>query len=154
MLKCSRLRWVCAPQYLLAGTSTSPRLSNSRRIPVACRPIGISRICGASSLASLMIGTLLLDSLPASPRGPAAIDDIGPGEVAARGGEDVHQPAERPEREQRPSPSRSPVTTFPPSSARALTQMTIGRYGTWIRSPWALVFLAMLASLAGLTRSA
>src|SRR6266581_4491229 len=49
MLKCSRLRWVWAPQYLLAGTSTSPRLSNSRRIPLASRPMGRSRIFGAVS---------------------------------------------------------------------------------------------------------
>ena len=44
MLKCSRLRCVCAPQYRSAGTSTSPRLSNSRRVPVASSPIGRSRI--------------------------------------------------------------------------------------------------------------
>src|SRR6266478_6527322 len=51
MLKCWRLRWVWAPQYRLAGTSTSPRLSNSRRIPLASRPMGRSRILGAWSLA-------------------------------------------------------------------------------------------------------
>src|SRR5260370_224283 len=59
MLKCSRLRWVCAPQYRSAGTSTSPRLSNSRRIPVACKPMGRSRIFGAASLASVMMRCLL-----------------------------------------------------------------------------------------------
>src|SRR5271156_5196903 len=32
MLKCSSERWVCAPQSLSAGTSTSPRLSVSLRI--------------------------------------------------------------------------------------------------------------------------
>src|SRR5262245_8471719 len=55
MLKCSRLRWVWASQYRLAGTSTSPRLSNSRRIPVASRPMGMSRIFGALSLVSVMM---------------------------------------------------------------------------------------------------
>src|SRR5262249_11752426 len=32
MLKCSSERWVCAPQSLSAGTSTTPRLSVSRRM--------------------------------------------------------------------------------------------------------------------------
>src|ERR1700680_1049839 len=34
MLKCSSERWVCAPQSLSAGTSTSPRLSVSLRMSV------------------------------------------------------------------------------------------------------------------------
>src|SRR5579863_1353382 len=34
MLKCSSERWVCAPQSLSAGTSTSPRLSVSLRMLV------------------------------------------------------------------------------------------------------------------------
>src|SRR5262249_33691185 len=67
MLKCSRLRWVCAPQYRSAGTSTLPRLSNSCRIPVACRPIGKSRILGAWSLVFVMTR-----SLPTRACGPPA----------------------------------------------------------------------------------
>ena len=55
MLKCSRLRWVWAPQYLSAGTSTSPRLSNSRRVPVAASPIGILSTVGAISPLSVTI---------------------------------------------------------------------------------------------------
>ena len=34
MLKCSSERWVCAPHSLSSGTSTTPRLSLSFRIPV------------------------------------------------------------------------------------------------------------------------
>src|SRR5579859_1710319 len=59
MLKCCRLRWVWAPQYRSAGTCTSPRLSNSRRVPVARSPIGTSRTFGSVSLAMAMMGTLL-----------------------------------------------------------------------------------------------
>ena len=59
MLKCSRLRWVCAPQYLFAGTSTSPRLSNSRRIPVASSPMGMSRIFGVWLSVTVMVWVLL-----------------------------------------------------------------------------------------------
>src|ERR1700722_11342339 len=33
MLKCSSERWVCAPQSFSAGTSTTPRLSVSCRVP-------------------------------------------------------------------------------------------------------------------------
>src|SRR6202007_1889344 len=33
MLKCSSERWVCAPHSLSAGTSTTPRLSVSCRVP-------------------------------------------------------------------------------------------------------------------------
>src|SRR5689334_10775189 len=69
MLKCARLRWVCAPQYRLAGTSTSPRLSNSRRTPVASRPIGRSRISGISSLASVMTCRLPIEARDRRPAG-------------------------------------------------------------------------------------
>src|ERR1700746_1159352 len=65
MLKCSRLRWVCAPQYRLAGTSTSPRLSNSRRAPEASSPIGMSRISGAWVSGPAMVGrSLVVGRLP------------------------------------------------------------------------------------------
>ena len=37
ILKFSSERWVCAPQYRSAGTSTSPMLSRSMRVPIACR---------------------------------------------------------------------------------------------------------------------
>src|SRR5262245_54432678 len=63
MLKCCRLRWVCAPQYLFAGTSTSPRLSNSRRIPVVFKPMGMSRILGALAFVSVTMRTLLTPQL-------------------------------------------------------------------------------------------
>ena len=59
ILKCCRLRSVCAPQYRSAGTSTSPRLSNSRRIPVASSPMVRSRIFGASSFVAVMVRALL-----------------------------------------------------------------------------------------------
>src|SRR6476469_7431852 len=41
MLKCSRDRWVCAPQYLSAGTSISPIESLSMRASVfsSCRSL-------------------------------------------------------------------------------------------------------------------
>src|SRR5450432_985404 len=50
MLKCSRLRWVCAPQYRWAGTSTWPRLSDSCRVPAASSPMGRSWISGVASV--------------------------------------------------------------------------------------------------------
>src|SRR5208283_1162879 len=68
MLKCSRLRWVCAPQYLSAGTSTSPRLSNSRRIPAASSPIGRSKIFGVWLSVSVIVCVLPFCSLLAPPK--------------------------------------------------------------------------------------
>src|SRR5262249_62340717 len=40
MLKCSRVRCVCAPQSLAAGTLTGPRLSCSTRVAVMADPPG------------------------------------------------------------------------------------------------------------------
>ena len=37
MRKFSRLRWVCAPQYLSSGTSTGPIVSDSVRVPMRRR---------------------------------------------------------------------------------------------------------------------
>ena len=39
ILKFSRERWVCAPQYRSAGTSISPMLSRSMRVLMACRSL-------------------------------------------------------------------------------------------------------------------
>src|SRR5215469_8625935 len=66
MLKCSSERWVCAPQSLSAGTSTTPRLSvsllmsgmgtlpfskwvHTASAPTACRRDGLHLVGGAAA---------------------------------------------------------------------------------------------------------
>src|SRR3984957_5762524 len=49
MLKCSSERWVCAPQSLSAGTSTTPRLSVSFLMLAMCE-LSYVRSCRAGAL--------------------------------------------------------------------------------------------------------
>src|SRR5271155_2723736 len=86
MLKCSSERWVCAPQSLSAGTSTTPRLSVSLRT-----------VCAVISSIAVV---LTISSFPNVQRSPAVQGRSGPSIVYSRPG--VGQgPSEPPSTRQR-----------------------------------------------------